>query len=287
MQQDVYGKVMLAELRVSQWTGRKSDKQASSEVAKNHQVDAKMGGVYYKSLVSGDALDSIKTLVNEARAYHWRLTLPWADSGARVLSSALYFDYMAAMQDYGERFRAAVDLLMQEYPLYRQEAQRTLGTLFKESDYPTMEDLADRFAFRVHVTPMPVGADFRCDIGVEETERIRKDIEARTSEALKSATTDAYQRVYDVVNAFVDRLAQEKTVFRDTLVENARELAAILPGLNFTNDPVLARLTTEITSKLCVYHPQTLRTDAEVRRQTYEQALDIKKDMAAWFVGAA
>jgi hypothetical protein len=280
---------MLANLRVSQWTARKLDKRVSGEVAKSHNVQANVGA-YYKSVLpttdangENTAIERIKRLVTEARTYHYKLTLPWFDSGARVLSAAAYFDYMQQMQGFKHRFEEGVTSFVYDYPFEREEAKLRLGTLFNDDDYPPLDRVAERFSFALDIMPIPMGTDFRCDIGDEEAEKIRSEIEKATLATAQRAVTEVYKRVASVVEAFACRLQFEDTRFEKSLVGNAVELVDLLPKLNFTGDPTLAALGKTIKEKLCVHEVDELRNNLAARRETYGAALEIKKDLAAFF----
>lgn len=280
----VHSRVMLVELRVSQWSARKIDKKAADQVAQQNNLDSRTG-TYYKSLIEGAALEDIKRLVTKARTAHWRRTLPWSDAGPRVLSNLAYIDYMQEMANYGLQFDKLVGTFIAEYPLLRQEASRLLGGLFNDDDYPDLQRVADKFSFSTNVMPLPMGDDFRCDIGVDEVQRIRQEIEATTTASVQSAVRDAYERVSKVVEAYIDRLAGTETIFRDSLVENARDLAEVLPALNVTNDPRLAAIASTLKDKLCAHDPDVLRHNQTTRREAFDAAMGINKDLLNFFGG--
>lgn len=280
----VHAQAMLVNLNISCWTARKIDKRAANQVAVANNVQSN-NGTYYKSLVEGGALEEIKGVATKARTLHYRFTLPWSDAGPRILSNVAYMEYIQEMGKLGQEFDAAVQKFLVEYPLLRQEAKRLLGNLFDQDDYPDLQQVADKFRFRTAVTPLPMGEDFRCDIGKEEVERIRQEITASTTSAVQTAVSDAYQRVAKVVDAFVDRLAASDTIFKNSLVENARDLAEVLPALNITNDPQLAELAAKLKEKLCAHEPDTLRHNMAVRRAAYRAAVDIKSDLMGFFGG--
>lgn len=285
MEQKVHSHVMLVSLNISQWSARKIDRKATSQVAQANNVQA-TSGAYYKSLVEGGALEEIKKLVTKVRTSHYNRTLPWSDAGPRVLSNVGYFDYVQEMAAYAAEFDKLVDQFLQEYPLMRQEAKRLLGSLFNDDDYPDLQAVADKFSFKTSITPLPMGDDFRCDIGAAEVERIRAEITANTNAAMQKAVDEAFERVTKVVESFVDRLADPDTVFRDSLVVNARDLADILPSLNVTNDPRLAELAAKLKDKLCQHEPDSLRHNKTTRREAYEAALEMQKDLLGFFGGA-
>ncbi len=281
----IHSRVMLVELNISQWSGRKIDKAAAEQVAKANNVESR-SGTYYKSIIEGPQLEAIKKLATQARSAHWRRTLPWSDSGPRVLSNLAYMDYMQEMAAFGAQFDKLVGEFVAEYPLMRQEASRLLGALFNPDDYPDLQRVADRFRFSTSVMPLPMGDDFRCDIGADEVERIRQEITANTQATMQAAARDAYERVAKVVEAYIDRLAGEETIFRNSLVENARDLAEVLPALNVANDPRLAAMAATLKDKLCAHDPDVLRNNKTARREAFEAAMGLNKDLLTFFGGA-
>lgn len=287
--QNIHSSAMLANLRISQWTARKIDKKVAGEVAKNHNVQASVGAYYKSVLPTTDAngertsIEKIKKLVGEARTYHYKMTLPWLDSGARVLSAAAYFDYMQVMQQFKLQFEDAVTQFVYDYPFEREEAKIRLGTLFNEDDYPPVDRVADRFGFALDILPIPMGTDFRVDIGNDEAEKIRAEIEKATLATVQQSIADVYKRIAGVVEAFAVKLQFEDTRFEKSLVGNAKELADLLPKLNFTGDPALTAIATTIKEKLCAYGADDLRNNMQARRETYAAAIDMKKDLAAFF----
>jgi len=282
---NIHARVMLVNLNIAQWSARKIDKRASAEVAAANKAESR-NGAYYKSLVEGGSLDKIKRLVTQARAEHYHRTLPWSDAGPRVLANTGYLEYAQKMGEFGQQFDTLVAEFLKEYPLMKQEAKRLLGNLFDEADYPDLQRVADKFSFKTSVTPLPIGDDFRCDLGQEEVDRIRAEITATTTSAVQQAVTEAYERISKVVDSYIDRLAGAETVFRDSLVGNARDLVDILPSLNITNDPKLAELTSRLQSKLCAHDPDALRNNQTVRKATYEEAVSMRKDLLDFFGGA-
>lgn len=282
--ENVYGNVMLVDLRVSQWTGRKMDKRVSKAVADANSV-AEGSGRYYKTLLDPAVMKSIQQLVTTARNEHYAMTLPWSDDGPRVLSSQLYFTYMQKMRERKDEFLAKVNGLLSEYPYHREEAKRLLGNLFSETDYPTPDELSAKYGFHVRVLPLPKGSDFRCNIPDEELAEVRQQMNSENDALLKRATDEAYSRVHKVAQAYVDRLAETDTVFRDSLVGNARELVELLPALNITNDPRLDELTDKLATYLARYEPKTLRTNMGARKETYEAAKQVVSDIEAVFGG--
>ena len=64
-------------------------------------------------------------------------------------------------------------------------------------------------------------------------------------------------------------------VFRDSLVENIRELAELLPAFNLTGNAKLTALTERIKNELCVEEAADLREHEDVRKEVKKSADEI------------
>jgi len=281
---NVEHKAMLVKLKISKWTARKLDKKTSERVAAESGIDPRRGS-YYKTLVGGDTIESIKKKATEIRTYHYKMTLPWSDEGPRILSSELYFEYMEEMQRLRTEYDQLVEQFVREYPYAREEAKRMLGSLFDPEDYPSTDEVASKFGVHLEVHPLPSGDDFRVNLSEDEVQRIQREIEERTNATLQSSMEEVYERVQKVVEAFEDRLQEEGTIFRDSLVNNARELVALLPKFNLTGDEKLNEMARRMEEQLCQYTPDQLRNNERARRDTYDAARNIKSDLLGFFNG--
>jgi len=265
----IQSRAMLATLSISQWTARKYDKAVSSEVEKAHA--AHDAGRFNKLLVNKALLEPIVKLTGEIRSYHYHTTLPWTDKGDRLLPSILFMDYTVAMRKFRDAFGVLIDTLVQQYPAEVQAARNRLGTMYQPSDYPDVSEIRRRFSIDVEFTPVPNAKDFRVDVGEAAAEEIRESITKAVNDRQNSAMRDCYRRVKDVVSKISERLSDDKAKFHDSLIENATELLAVLPGLNITDDPELTALHNEISRSLIV-NPRALRLDPKLRKDTADAA---------------
>lgn len=262
-------KAMLASLSISQWAARKHDKTVSKEVELKH--GAHDAGRFNKLLVNKTLLDPIAKLAGEIRTYHYSVTLPWTDKGDRLLPSILFMEYMAQIRVFRAKFDELVKNLLAAYPAEIQAARVRLGTMYDAADYPTVDELVDRFNMIVEFVPVPTAADFRVDVSESAAAEIRESITKTVATRQADAMKDCYRRVREVVSKIQERLSDDKAVFKDSLIENARDLMNVLPGLNIMNDPILNTLHQEITDTLLV-RPDTLRHSPSKRRETADAA---------------
>lgn len=271
---------MIVRLSISQWSARKFDKIATQKVADDYGTKADVGR-YNKVLIAKEAIQDVTRAVSAARTYHYEHTLPWDDSGARILTAACFMEYSKRMRELREEFEAAVSKFASNYSTYRDEAEMKLAGLFNPGDYPGVNEIRDRYTFTTDIEPVPSGSDFRVSVQAKDAERIKKDIENRVNDRVKTATDDLYKRLADVTGKFADKL-KEGGVFRDSLVGNVVDLVSLLPKLNIAGDEKLEALRKEIELKIAGSSPDVLRNDEAVKAKAVKDADAILKKMAAY-----
>lgn len=288
---DLSQRVMLVQLSVSQWTARKLDKRATADIAERN--DAKRdAGRYNKTLVARGALAAIAAIVASARQDHVTYSLPWLQDGTRIMPVDAFKTYAAKMQSHREAFEREVSDFLANYDDYIESARADLGALFNRADYPSKSELSRRFGWRVNTFPLPSASDFRVDLDKETLTALQADMQADIEGAFKTAMSDAAGRLHDVaramsdkLNAYKPELGKQGNPFRDSLVENVRELVAVLPMLNVTGDARLAKAIDDARAKLVRHDAQALREDETLRQETAKAAADIADAMGA-FMGA-
>lgn len=277
-------RAMLVGLNISQFNPTKTDKKISEEVAQAHNADASMGR-YAKNVIAREAVDALRKLAGEIRKEHARRTLPWAEDGARILTSAGYNDYAEWMRGANQKWDAEVEKFLSQWDTFVQDARTKLNGMFDPDDYPSVEGVRAKFKFRWKVRPVPQAQDFRVTLGDVEVSAIRQEIEAENRATVEAAMRDVWERMRDVVRSMADRLKQydpEKPAahpFRDTLVSNIAELLEVLPALNLTEDPKVAEFTREMQA-LTQHSAQELRDSQWKRDDVAARAQTILDQMA-------
>ena len=75
---DLSKDAMLVGLRISAWSGRLHDRQASNHVAVHHAAST-TAGRYNRRLLPKAAFAVLTEIMSEARSTHYANTLPWDD----------------------------------------------------------------------------------------------------------------------------------------------------------------------------------------------------------------
>jgi hypothetical protein len=271
-------KALLVQLNISQWTARKYDKKASRKVAEEFHSYIDQGRYNKALLPMNGLLDRVHKKTTLIRTKFYTNTSPWGIEGTFMLSSKNYLSFTNEFRKEKGEWQYLVDDFLNNYDDLRQDAQRVLGQLYNEADYPSQDMLARKFSMDLAIFPVP-STDFRVAIGDEELAEIQKDVERRVIDAQNHAMQDLWDRLYKQVEHMTEKLSDPKAIFRDSMVDNARELCSLLPRLNFTDDPNLENLRQQVEANIARHHPDALRNDPDLRQDTAAEAKAIMEKM--------
>lgn len=247
---------VLVELNVSVWGASKVDRDATDDVNVRNNATADAAKVY-KNLTAGTSLrKDISDYAAKIRQFHNRQTLPWTHKGARLLPTAHVLEYKQHMNAMERQFNALLHKFYCEYPNIVSQAQTNLRSMFKADDYPTLEEVREKFGYKLVFSPLPEAGDFRLDVANEELRELSLSYEADFNERLGKAMREPWERLHETLSHLSTKLtdAQDGTEevkrrYHDSLVTNAQSLCELLTKLNITNDPKLeeARRSLELT----------------------------------------
>jgi hypothetical protein len=262
---------MLVELNISMWVGRKTDKRASADVIRDNNASKGMANVT-KSLLDCPQLDAVKTLVGAIRLAHRQSTLPWSESGLRLVTNEQYIDYHRNVTGMINEFYKSVELLLDAYQWEVASAQAKLGDLFDINEYPTTNELRGKFRVSLTYMPLPVSGDFRLDVGNDAQNVLREQYEKHYTTQITKAMADLWQRLLEPLQNMSTRLAYSHgdtpTGFRDTLVSNVEDIAALLKTCNIAGDPDMEQIRIDLVQTLRGVTADGLRHDPYLRSQT-------------------
>lgn len=277
-------RALLVQLSISQWTARKYDKKATRQVADTFHNFVDQGRYNKALLPMNSLLDNVHKKSTLIRTKYYENTLPWGIDGTQMLPTANYLAFMSDFRKERDEWNSLVQAFIGSYDALKHDAQRVLGQLYDAADYPSTYDVQRKFHMDVAVFPVP-NTDFRVAIGTAELSRIQQDVERRVADAQAKAMQDVWQRLFDRVKHMAEKLADPKAIFRDSMIENAREICSLLPRLNFADDPNLEALRQQVESTL-IKHPEALRNDPDLRRDTAAEAKAIMDKMSVFMGGA-
>lgn len=254
---------VLVDLNISVWTGRKLDKQVSTEVDQAKSTKTKAGN-YNKNLFAGtDKLEKVASVAGKIRNWHLRQTLPWSDSGTRLLPMKNFMEYKQLLSQYEIEFQQAVDEFVDAYPTLISAAAFQIGALFDRDDYPQADALHKKFAVRYSFTPVPLAGDFRVDADAETQAELKQHYEQLYKRKEEETARDLWGRLHAYLTGFAERLEKKgkdtyttndgrtrSAPLHESQLVNGAELCDLLSRLNVMNDPDLESARKQLEAAL-------------------------------------
>lgn len=277
---------MLVDLSISQWKGLRRDKEASKNLADS--VGAKRGHMTANKKLLGDSLElqAIDSFVASVRTgVHQDMTMPWSNSGLRLLPTAKFFDYQKAITEQQNKFYDLLEAFLQSYEWARTEAKAALGSVFNDRDYPTRLVLATKFRFVVNYLPVPEVGDWRVDMGNTARDELARHYAKYYEEQNRTAVATLYEQtlkpLLHMSKKLADPVAGDKVnsrnvqTFRDSLVENVVEMIDRLETYNVMGDPAVRETRFKLQQMLDGITPDALREDDYLRRETKKKVDEV------------
>lgn len=261
----------------------KRDVKASVEYSKSATNDPQSYQNYKNIFVGCDgALSSIKTLVNEARAYHYATTLPAPKSWgtAAFISNVLVPIYRQTMTQFQQKMDTLKVHLKSEWQTMQQAAAKHLGKAHNDADYPSIDEVLAACYIEVDFRPVPSAND----ITHPTLSFIKDAVASESAVAYDKAITNLWERLLvSVENAKKNLMKLDPKTdgrFRTEWLQNLRELLPVLKGLNISGDPKFDKLADE-ASELLKYNEDQLKQSVHKRGELAEQAEALYRKLSA------
>lgn len=267
---------LVVNIQLGVWLGHKLDRVTTSKVTDDAGA-ASDAGRFNKHLIPKECLKEIQTTAGATRAHFYQNTLPWKDNGDRLLTRNIATDFIQAHGGHVEKFHAAVqDFLENKYALAMEQAEFRMGELFNAEDYPDPVKLKRKFYINLDID------------GVAETKDVRlQDNEEILQARVTKAMAGLWERLANPLKHFQETMSSEDKIFRDATMGNLREIVDLIPALNFTEDPKLEHIRSEIEAELTQYEPEELRKDKMVRKAVAGKAAEIMEEMSGFMAAFA
>jgi hypothetical protein len=263
---------MLVELSISVWTANRVDKDASRKVTTDNGATAD-AGLFRKNLMAGSSLrKEIADYAASCRLWHNVRTLPWADRGARLLPTSLFFDYKTEANARKAYFDEKVAQFVRDYPTLMHTARQHLGAMFDPADYPSVEEVQSKFGFRLVFSPVPESGDFRLDLPRQEMEEMQRQYEVAFNDRIADAMREPWSKLRDLIQRMSDKLtdddldAETKKRWHDTFITNAQDMCQMLTHLNITQDRELEAARRDLERAIAGVRIDDVKEDPYVRK---------------------
>lgn len=271
-------KAITVNLCINAWSARKHDKKITAEVEDQHQ--AKDAGRYNKLLIAKEEMQKIQKATSAARTFHYENTLPWSNNGDRLLPAANYFDYVKKMQELKNDFETAVNVFLNNYDTVIEDAKIRLNGMFNAVDYPTKNEIGNKFGFKTDFFPLPE-TDFRISIGQAEINVLKMGMENAYNDRLRNAMQDIKTRIKEQLEHMKVKLSEKDAIFKNSLFDNLRDIINLMPKLNITGDMQVTEICNDMQTLLI--DPQTVRDNSITRSRKAQEVENILNKFEDFF----
>jgi len=274
---------VLVELNISVWTANKLDKGATDTVLASNSASKDSAQVRKNLMAGTDKRKKIADYAAKIRLYHNQTTLSWSDKGARLLPTSLFMDYKQNMNVYQSNMTTMVEDFYANYADLIDLAKHHMGDLFNPYDYPSIDELRNKFGFRLVFSPLPEGGDFRLDIPKADMEELGQQYESAFNDRLKDAMREPWEKLHKTLVHISEKLTdvegddETKKRYHDTLITNAQELCGLLTHLNVTKDPLLEQARRELELTMLGVDIDSIKDYPDVRSKVKAKVDDILK----------
>ena len=285
---DIRNFATLVTLNTARWHAKVKDRQAGKDAATVNEADAGAFEVRKRLLAGADSLlKTIHKAIDEARAAHYEMTLPWTTTsmqdigrrtGGRLLPNTLFVEYTTVMAQKKQQMTDALNKFLPEYPKLVEAAKKNLGKRFDAREYPNPSSISSHFDLSFDFQPIPKGDDFK-GLPQVQLDALARKINDNTQKQAENAMQEVWMRLYDVVSKMAERLSSPDKLFHNTLVQNVRDTARLLAHLNVTHDAKVEALRKKVEKHLCQHDPKVLRENQTIRMQVAAHAQSIIDEM--------
>jgi uncharacterized protein YqfA (UPF0365 family) len=278
---DINSRAMLVSLSTSTFNPTRLDRTATNEVIVNKNA-AKDAGDFKRRIIPKEVIDPVMKASNAVYLTHKKLTSPWEDGGTRLLCIDMFDRYVDEINGERRMFEIEVDKFLKAYESIRANAPVRMGALYDPRDYPPIEVVREKFGIRTQWLPLPNGNDFRVHLQDDQIAELAESVDERVNAAVAAAREDLYDRLQDRLSKVSERLSKPENVFRDSLIDNLKELCDLVPKMCLSPDAALQQAIDRATLEITSFNPQDLRDDTDKRAKAKAAADDILRSMGGF-----
>ena len=288
----------LIRIKVRSWTGQAKDNKASNMLAETAATTTNWvwGNV---KIVDPAVLAEIKTIKGAVTNY-LRGASPspvdgsylvgglydW-DNGWRLLPNALSEKVYRALGEFLSQFEVEVEKIRKALPDALARARAENPNLAKDVDVD--EIIESKFEFDIKRSIITNTQDIRVQGSKAFIDAVKADVQKAQADKLSDIQTHCANTVVDVARHLAKSCAnydpdnKGKAPFRDSTIEKARDLVAIIPTLNISNDARIDKAVSDLVGIIGNKSGAELRSDDDTRKTVGEEASKLADNIDSLF----
>jgi hypothetical protein len=186
-----------------------------------------------------------------------------------------------------ELWKAQVEAFLKAYPEQALAASESLGRFYNASDYPSVEEIRERFHFDWRIVAETTPTQL-ADISAQFFEEERTKAEALMANAVEEVRQYLRESLKAIVDHMADRLTDtvpgKRNIFKSSITKNLDAFLSTFTIRNVTDDTELSLLVSELRSLTAGVTPTTLRDDDALRSHIATRLTEVKSSLDSMVV---
>ena len=236
---------VIVRVRWSFMEGCKSNREAAGELAELKGAD-KDSVSSSNRIIPISVLRPLRQIKSATNKYINKHTHPWDDNGGRLLPSKKITEYLSFVSLQKEKFYEERRKLRFQYDYILEDAKKRLNGMFKESDFPSVDEWLDRYQIRLEMETISDSDTRIAHVDSSVLQEIKKQVEQNVSNRVHEAHRNNYLRLIGSIERLIGKLKAmdrgDLTRFRSSTYNTVVEMLNTADGLNFAEDEVLTKL---------------------------------------------
>lgn len=241
-----------------------------------------------KELLDSKELQAIGSFDAKTRGRLLNYCLPsYIEDGYYFLPIALVETVNGILNEARTAREAMVEMFLAVYGEKKEDARLRLGPLYREKDYPSVEEVRKAFSWAVRYIYFSVPGSLReisASLFNEEKERQEKMWEEAASEVRTALRESLAGLVEHAIGKLSYQANGKPQIFRDSMVKNMSEFLDLFDRRNLTNDQELAALAGQARQLMAGIDAAALRSNQNIREQVRAGFEEIKRTMDSMLI---
>lgn len=232
-----------------------------------------------KLLLAPESTAQIKQVIGKARNWLRKIALPFPITGCLLIPRKLIPEIQETLGNLENEYNAAVADFLYWYPQAIEDARYEMGDLFSSCDYPTREEVKNRFRFQWrYITVGPSGSRvLPPSIYKDEVEKFRNLMEQARQEAIAALRVEFVNLVANIADKLSGSDDGKPKKLRDAAIENLKEFLDSFAARNLFEDDQLAELISQCRNIISGTTANDIRTSVQVKENLHNSMESLLK----------
>ena len=216
--------------------------------------------------------------------------LPLWDKNVHILPNGLSEKLLRNLGAFQEQFNEAVENVRKVLPNALRQAAIENPELAPQIAVPDVDYICEeKYGLDWELNIMPSSNDIRIDSSKEFAAEVKRSIEEKANRKLKEVTDHTVKAVIKVASHLAkscedyDPEQKGKSPFRDSAINQVRELIPVIRGLNINSDAAIDRAATDLLAAVGNKSADELRKDDDSRKSVATKARQVASNLDQLF----